>query len=68
MRNSNRPSGPGKPMQERRDSASEREEIDEMGGAQAEDSTRGARQAERDAHVNVRGKHSSGGKSRDRNR
>jgi putative intracellular protease/amidase len=68
MRNSNRPSGPGKPVQERRDNASEREELEDMSGAQASESSRGARQAERDAHVNDRGKRAGGAASRDRNR
>ena len=58
MPHANRPAGPGKPVQERRDSAKEREELDEMideaqGTADEpdRDRTHGARQAERDAHV-----------------
>lgn len=48
------PSGPGKPITERRDAAVEREELEEMDSAADDaggDPTRGPRTAERDAHV-----------------
>jgi hypothetical protein len=58
MPNSNRPAGPGRATQERRDAAKEREELEDMTDAaqgQADtpprDPARSARQAERDAHV-----------------
>ncbi len=61
MPHANRPSGPGKPINERRDSVAEQEELEELArdnesGATAEpaaadagDAGRGARHAERDA-------------------
>lgn len=54
MPHANRPSGPSKPIHERRDAVTEREERDEVrtpGGAQASDPMRSARQAERAAHT-----------------
>jgi hypothetical protein len=58
MPNANRPAGPGRATQERRDAATEREELEDMtdeaqGQADAppRDPSRSARQAERDAHV-----------------
>jgi hypothetical protein len=60
MRHANRPSGPSKPIAERRDAVAEREGRDELevtgrvqstGGAQASDPARNARQAERAAHT-----------------
>lgn len=58
MPNSNRPAGPGRATQERRDAAKEREELEDMtdaaqgqADAPARDPSRSARQAERDAHV-----------------
>ena len=75
MPHANRPSGPGKPANERRDSAAEREELEQMtdearGTADdpGRDPTRSVRQAERDAHVSERPKRTGGGTSRDRNR
>ena len=75
MRNANRPAGPGRPTQERRDSTTEREEIDEMtdearGTADSppRDPARSARQAERDAHVSGQNRRSAAGISRDRRR
>jgi len=60
MRNANRPAGPGRPTEVKRDAVAEREELDEVadeGSAAAQDPSRPARQAERDAHT------SSGGRS-----
>ena len=58
MPNANRPAGPGRATQERRDAATEREELEDMtdeaqGQADAppRDPSGSARQAERDAHV-----------------
>ena len=58
MPDSNRPAGPGRATQERRDAATEREELEDMTDAargQADapprDPARSARQAERDSHV-----------------
>ena len=57
MRHADRPSGPGKPLTERRDAVAEQEEIDEMDtdlpdrpqpGA---DLAEGARHADRNAHA-----------------
>jgi len=57
MRHADRPSGPGKPLTERRDAVAEQEEIDEMDtdlpdrpqpGA---DPAEGARHADRNAHA-----------------
>ena len=73
MRDTNRPSGPGKPIQERRDATTEREELDETldeaQGPAAEgdtDPTRSARQAERDAHVKSEDSKDTSGTSRGR--
>lgn len=60
MPDANRPSGPGKPIRERRDAVEEQEEIDELDAGRAADEpadaspidpTRSARHAERDAHT-----------------
>jgi hypothetical protein len=57
MPDAKRPSGPGRPSQEKRDAVVEREELNELGGTQpdAEESAQpdpsvDARHAERDAH------------------
>jgi hypothetical protein len=74
MRNANRPSGPGKPTQEKRDNVAEREELEELpgdGGAEAEsdrDAGPAARQAERDAHTKGQNATAASGTSRDRQR
>jgi len=75
MRNANRPAGPGKPTHERRDSATAREELEQMtdeaqGHADAPqgDPTRSVRQAERDAHVKDQNRHSAAGTSGNRRR
>jgi hypothetical protein len=57
MTSARRPSGPAKPIDERRDAAAEQEGLDETvadrGGdtGALDDSSRHARAAERDAHV-----------------
>jgi hypothetical protein len=58
MPHADRPAGPGRPTNERRDAATEREELEQMneeaeGRADAPegDPSRSVRQAERDAHV-----------------
>jgi len=66
MRHANRPAGPGKPTNERRDNATAREELDEAAGVENTDSTRAARQAERDAHVKGQSAHAASGTSRNR--
>jgi hypothetical protein len=73
MRNANRPAGPGKPTNERRDEAVTQEELDETiddrGGTADEarrDPTRSARQAERDAHTKGQDTTSATGTSRNR--
>ena len=73
MRHANRPSGPSKPVAERRDAVMEREGRDELevtsrvsstGGAQASDPSRNARQAERSAHTrSERGRAGGAGRS-----
>ena len=75
MRNSKRPAGPGKLTQERRDSAAEREELEQMtneaqGTADdpGRDPARSVRQAERDAHVKGQGSTAAGGTSGNRRR
>jgi len=75
MRNANRPAGPGTPTNERRDSATEREELEAMtDDAQGRadepqrDPVHSARQAERDAHVKRGGRADVPGPSRDRSR
>jgi hypothetical protein len=67
MRNANRPAGPGKLTNERRDAVVEQEEIDEtldeaqgVADSPPRDPTRSARQAERDAHAKPRGNDRSG--------
>lgn len=73
MRNANRPSGPGKPTNERRDEAITQEELDETiddqrGTADQDrrDPSPAARQAERDAHTKGQDADSASGTSRDR--
>jgi hypothetical protein len=75
MRHANRPSGPGKPTNERRDAAVASEELDETledrAGADAEGSTdpaRDARGAERNAHVKGRNTTAASGTSGNRRR
>jgi hypothetical protein len=57
MRHADRPSGPGKPLTERRDAVAEQEEIDEMDAGQPDapqpgsDPAAAARHADRDAHA-----------------
>lgn len=73
MRHANRPAGPGKPTNERKDEATTREEIEEVedrarGNADAGDTTRGARHAERDAHVKSQDHKTSVGTGRDKRR
>jgi hypothetical protein len=69
MPNANLPSGPGKPISERRDAAKQAEGADELaadreGTPQALDNaSRHARQAERDASVPERGGKDTGGRS-----
>lgn len=68
MKNANRPAGPGKPTNERRDEAITQEEMDEATGPEAgsADEPRRARQAERDAHVKGQDSTSASGTSRNR--
>lgn len=67
MPSANRPSGPGKPINERRDAAVESEEMEELGGeAQADEASSRVRQAERDAHDKTKDVRSESGTSRDR--
>lgn len=73
MPHAKQPSGPGKPIHERRDAATEQEELDETldqaHGIAAEgdtDPTRSARQAERDAHVKNPDANTRAGTSRNR--
>ena len=75
MRNANRPAGPGRPTQERRDATTEREELENMtdeaqGSADSppRDPSRSSRQAERDAHVSGQNRRSASGTSGDRRR
>jgi hypothetical protein len=78
MPHANRPSGPGKPINERRDSVAEQEELDELSGdnstpgAAAEpestDAGPGARNAERAAHTKDENATAASGTSRDRRR
>jgi hypothetical protein len=57
MRNADTPSGPGKPLKERRDAVAEQEEIDEMeadadpAAPQPGDPGENARHADRNAHA-----------------
>ena len=57
MRHADRPSGPGKPLKERRDAVTAQEETDELEADDgstsppAGDPTRSARHADRKAHV-----------------
>lgn len=53
MPNAKAPSGPGRPLQEREDAVAEQEGMAELEAESpaAEDPSRGARQAERDAHT-----------------
>ncbi|WP_028999901.1 hypothetical protein [Azohydromonas australica] len=59
------PAGPGKSTTERREAATEREELEEMSTPEDEDGnySRGARTAERDAHVSDRSNQGSAPKS-----
>ena len=67
MPNANRPSGPGKPINERRDAVAESEEMDELGGeAQADEASSRVRQAERDTHDKSKDVPCSSGTSRNR--
>ncbi len=67
MPNANRPSGPGKPINERRDAAVESEEMEELGGeAQADEASSRVRQTERDADDKSKDVRSESGTSRDR--
>ena len=75
MRNANRPAGPGRPTQERRDATAEREELEQMtdeaqGRADEppRDPARSSRQAERDAHAKGQNRHSASGTSGNRRR
>ena len=58
MRHADRPSGPGKPINERRDAVAAQEEADEMaadterGGESPADAGENARHADRNAHAN----------------
>lgn len=56
MPDANSPAGPGKPTTQRREAASEREQLEEMSSPDAADPTRGPRTAERDAHGTSRDK------------
>lgn len=62
MRQSDSPSGPGKPAVVQRDAAREREQLEDMAdapaaeGAGGADPTRGPRTAERDAHTKSGGR------------
>ena len=65
MTSTQRPAGPGRPIQERRDAASEREELEELpgdtptGSAQPpadEQAQTATRHAERDSHTRTTGK------------
>ena len=59
MRHADRPSGPGKPIKERRDATAAQEESDEMAADSAGDAEppgdpgEKARHADRNAHANV---------------
>jgi hypothetical protein len=75
MRNANRPAGPGKPTNERRDSVVEQEELEELGGdspgateTTPRDPSRAARSAERAAHTKSQNATAASGTSRDRRR
>jgi cell division septum initiation protein DivIVA len=75
MRHANRPSGPGKPIQERRGEVAEREELEQIvdeaqGSADSplRDPTRSARQAERAAHTKAQNTNTRSGTSGNRRR
>ena len=59
MRNADSPSGPGKPLNERRDAVTQQEEIDEMDSGVTPDTPLegepdvNARHADRNAHANT---------------
>jgi hypothetical protein len=57
MRHADRPSGPGKPLVERREATTEQEELDELAadteGREPEDAAENARHADRNAHSNT---------------
>jgi len=67
MRHADTPSGPGKPMRERRDAVTAQEEVDEMAedAATPVDAGEDARHADRNAHAdrdrNGAGDNASGG-------
>jgi hypothetical protein len=68
MRHADKPSGPGKPIKERRDAVAAQEESDELAadaGEAPEDAGENARHADRNAHANGdrdgAGDHASGG-------
>ena len=79
MPHANRPSGPGRPIQERRDSAAEQEELEELSGdspgaaesapePEPSDGGQAARNAERAAHTKGQNATAASGTSRDRRR
>jgi hypothetical protein len=75
MPNANRPSGPGKPTNERRDSATEQEELQELDGdspgateSSPAESQKAVRNAERAAHTKGQNATAASGTSRDRQR
>lgn len=72
MRNADRPSGPGTPLNEQREAVTEREGLDELAveqsgqpvDAPAGDAAAAARHAERDAHTPADADSTGGGASR----
>ena len=80
MPHANRPSGPGKPITERRDSVAEQESLEELAGdnssaaadepaaADVRESSRTARHAERAANTKGQNAKAASGTSRDRPR
>ena len=66
MRHADRPSGPGKPLKERRDAVTAQEESDELeadadpGTPQPDDPARSARHADRNAHTGGDGRDGAG--------
>jgi hypothetical protein len=75
MPNANRPAGPGKPTNERRDRAVEQEELEELGGdtpgaveSSTGDGQQAVRNAERAAHTKGQNATAASGTSRDRQR
>jgi hypothetical protein len=57
MRHADRPSGPAKPLNERREAVTQPEELDELatdsGAPEPEDAGENARHADRNAHANT---------------